>query len=64
MPTGGVTVENAGDWIRAGAVAVGVGSALLDSAAIAAGRYQVIEENARKIVANVAAARGQQPGKG
>ena len=23
MPTGGVTVENAGDWIRAGAVAVG-----------------------------------------
>ena len=78
MPTGGVTIENAGDWIRAGAVAVGVGSALLDSAAIAAGRYSVLEENARKIVANVAAARGQsgvpiartlrdgaeQPGKG
>jgi 2-dehydro-3-deoxyphosphogluconate aldolase/(4S)-4-hydroxy-2-oxoglutarate aldolase len=59
MPTGGVTIENAGDWIRAGAVAIGVGSALLDGAAIAAGRYQVIEENARKIVANVAAARGQ-----
>ena len=63
MPTGGVTLDNAGDWIRAGAVAVGVGSALLDSAAIAAGRYNVIEENARKIVANVAAARGLQPGK-
>ena len=31
MPTGGVTPENAGDWIRAGAVAVGVGSALLDA---------------------------------
>ena len=26
MPTGGVTLDNAGDWIRAGAVAVGVGS--------------------------------------
>ena len=25
MPTGGVTIDNAGDWIRAGAVAVGVG---------------------------------------
>ena len=30
MPTGGVTVDNAADWIRAGAVAVGLGSALLD----------------------------------
>ena len=34
MPTGGVTLDNAGDWIRAGAVAVGVGSALLDAKAI------------------------------
>ena len=59
MPTGGVTLDNAGDWIRAGAVAVGVGSALLDSAAIAEGRYKVLEDNARRIVANVAAARAQ-----
>jgi 2-dehydro-3-deoxyphosphogluconate aldolase/(4S)-4-hydroxy-2-oxoglutarate aldolase len=63
MPTGGVTIDNAGDWIRAGAVAIGVGSALLDAAAIAEGRYKVIEENARRIVANVAAARAQPPGK-
>ena len=34
MPTGGVTLDNAGDWIRAGAVAVGLGSALLDAQAI------------------------------
>src|SRR5438874_674634 len=27
MPTGGVTIDNAGEWIRAGAVAVGIGSA-------------------------------------
>ena len=29
MPTGGVDVSNAGDWIRAGAVAVGAGSSLM-----------------------------------
>lgn len=57
MPTGGVTVDNAGDWIRAGAVAVGVGSALLDAAAIAAGDYAVLEAKARRIVANLKAAR-------
>jgi 2-dehydro-3-deoxyphosphogluconate aldolase/(4S)-4-hydroxy-2-oxoglutarate aldolase len=57
MPTGGVTPENAGDWIRAGAVAVGVGSALLDTTAIESGRFEVIAEKARRIVANIAAAR-------
>ena len=42
MPTGGVTVENAGDWIRAGAVAVGVGSNLLDAKASRPGSPPVI----------------------
>src|SRR6266849_877661 len=50
MPTGGVTLDNAGDWIRAGAVAVGVGSALLDTAAIAAGEFGTITANARRVV--------------
>lgn len=58
MPTGGVTVENAGEWIRAGAVAVGVGSGLLDTKAIADGAYAVLTEKARRIIANVRAARG------
>src|SRR3954447_11288192 len=58
MPTGGVTLDNAGDWIRAGAVAVGVGTALLDTAAIAAGNYAALTANAARIVASVAAARG------
>ena len=53
MPTGGVTVENAGDWIRAGAVAVGVGSALLDAKAIASDTMTPIVEAAKRIVANV-----------
>jgi 2-dehydro-3-deoxyphosphogluconate aldolase/(4S)-4-hydroxy-2-oxoglutarate aldolase len=58
MPTGGVTIDNAGDWIRAGAVAVGVGTALLDAKAIADGNYAVLRRNAERIVANVRAARG------
>jgi 2-dehydro-3-deoxyphosphogluconate aldolase/(4S)-4-hydroxy-2-oxoglutarate aldolase len=57
MPTGGVTLDNAGDWIRAGAVAVGVGSALVDAKAIESGRYDVITANARRLVQSVAAAR-------
>jgi 2-dehydro-3-deoxyphosphogluconate aldolase/(4S)-4-hydroxy-2-oxoglutarate aldolase len=28
MPTGGVSIDNAAEWLRAGAVAVGIGSAL------------------------------------
>ena len=57
MPTGGVSIDNAGDWLRAGAVGVGVGSALVDTKAIAAKQFNVIADNARRIVANVAAAR-------
>jgi 2-dehydro-3-deoxyphosphogluconate aldolase/(4S)-4-hydroxy-2-oxoglutarate aldolase len=57
MPTGGVTVENAGEWIKAGAVALGVGTAMLDRAAIAAGKYQVITDTAARFVAAVTAAR-------
>ena len=58
MPTGGVSLDNAGDWIRAGAVAVGVGTALLDAAAIASGDYATLRANAERIVANVRIARG------
>src|SRR3954454_17527457 len=57
MPTGAFTMDNAGDWIRAGAVAVGVGSSLLDTKAIDEGRLEVIAGNARRIVASVASAR-------
>jgi 2-dehydro-3-deoxyphosphogluconate aldolase/(4S)-4-hydroxy-2-oxoglutarate aldolase len=57
MPTGGVSLDNAGEWIRAGAIAVGVGSALLDARAIEEGRLDVLTNNARRIVASVASAR-------
>jgi len=59
MPTGGVTVENAGEWIAAGAVAVGVGSALLDTKAIDAGDYAVLRSKAERIVVNVNNARAK-----
>jgi 2-dehydro-3-deoxyphosphogluconate aldolase/(4S)-4-hydroxy-2-oxoglutarate aldolase len=59
MPTGGVSIDNVGEWLKAGGVAVGVGSALLDAKAIAAKQYGPIADNARRMVANVRAARGQ-----
>ena len=57
MPTGGVSLTNAGDWLRAGAVAVGVGSALLDKKAIAEGNYAQLTENARTLMSSIAEAR-------
>jgi 2-dehydro-3-deoxyphosphogluconate aldolase/(4S)-4-hydroxy-2-oxoglutarate aldolase len=57
MPTGGVTLANAGEWIKAGAVAIGVGTALVDNKAIADGNFAKITENARTIVHAVQAAR-------
>jgi len=60
IPTGGVTIDNAGEWIRAGAAAVGVGTALLDANAIASGDYGVIRTRAARIVANVNSARAPQ----
>ena len=53
MPTGGVSLTNAGDWIKAGACAVGIGSALLDKNAIATGDYAKLTENAKIIMQNI-----------
>lgn len=47
MPTGGVSLTNAGQWLAAGACAVGVGSALLDKRAIESEDYGKLTENAR-----------------
>ena len=58
MPTGGVSRDNAADWIRAGAVALGVGTALVDPKVVAAGRFDQITANARQLVAAVQHARG------
>ena len=55
MPTGGVDVDNAAEWIKAGAVAVGAGSSL--TAGAKTGDYQRITDTARKFVENIKAAR-------
>jgi 2-dehydro-3-deoxyphosphogluconate aldolase/(4S)-4-hydroxy-2-oxoglutarate aldolase len=57
MPTGGVSLENAAEWIRAGAVAVGVGGALVDPKLVAADDFAGITERARRFVERVRQAR-------
>lgn len=57
MPTGGVTLENAGNWIRAGAVAIGVGTALVDAKLVAAGDVAAIRARAAAFVSAVRTAR-------
>ena len=53
MPTGGVTLDNAADWLTAGACALGVGSALTDKKAIAEENYEQIAQNARQLLKNI-----------
>jgi len=50
MAIGGVTLETVGDYFRAGAVGVGVSGALIDSASLRAGAYDVFTERARRFV--------------
>jgi 2-dehydro-3-deoxyphosphogluconate aldolase/(4S)-4-hydroxy-2-oxoglutarate aldolase len=50
MPTGGVTLETAVDYLKAGACALGVGSALVDPKLVAAGDLKKIESLARQYV--------------
>ncbi|MFA6467827.1 MAG: bifunctional 4-hydroxy-2-oxoglutarate aldolase/2-dehydro-3-deoxy-phosphogluconate aldolase [Bacteroidota bacterium] len=57
MPTGGVTIDNVGEWIAAGAVAVGIGSDLLDKKAIETEQYEILTERAARMYANYLAAK-------
>ncbi len=56
-PTGGVDLNTAADWIAAGAVALGVGSALVTKKALAEGNFKEIETLAAQYVKIVAQAR-------
>jgi len=58
VPTGGITADNAGEFIRAGAALVCAGSWLVDRTAVAEGRVEVLREKARRLVAAVKEARG------
>jgi 2-dehydro-3-deoxyphosphogluconate aldolase/(4S)-4-hydroxy-2-oxoglutarate aldolase len=57
VPTGGVTLLNVGDFIRAGSAAVGVGGDMISREAIGRGDYQMIGALATQFVAAVKAAR-------
>jgi 2-dehydro-3-deoxyphosphogluconate aldolase/(4S)-4-hydroxy-2-oxoglutarate aldolase len=57
MPTGGVNLSTARDFIAAGAVALGVGSELVDMTALTAGRADVLTARASEFLAAVGAAR-------
>jgi 2-dehydro-3-deoxyphosphogluconate aldolase / (4S)-4-hydroxy-2-oxoglutarate aldolase len=53
MPTGGVNLETAEAFLKAGACALGVGGSLVDPKLIAAGNFAEIEKRARQFVAIV-----------
>src|SRR5574344_1161093 len=55
MPTGGVSLENVGEWIKAGAVAVGTGGSL--TAPAKKGDFEGVVNNAKAFVEEVAKAR-------
>jgi 2-dehydro-3-deoxyphosphogluconate aldolase/(4S)-4-hydroxy-2-oxoglutarate aldolase len=59
MPTGGVNVNTVAAYIEAGAVALGVGSELVDPAALARGEDALLTERARALVEAVKAARAK-----
>jgi len=62
VPSGGVSVDNTGEWIRAGAVAVSVGSALVSATLVRDQSWTELTARARALVENVAAARGPLAG--
>src|SRR6266536_3564891 len=57
IPTGGVNLETIGEFLKAGACAVGVGGELVDAKAVKEGRFEVIEERARQYLGAIAKVR-------
>ncbi len=61
IPTGGITLTNAHEFLAAGAFALGVGSDLVDAKAIAGGHPETITESARRYLAIVQQHRAARP---
>jgi len=59
VPTGGVNLQNAAAFIRAGAAALGVGGELVDKKAVAQGNFAVITETAKAFLKAIRDARGK-----
>jgi 2-dehydro-3-deoxyphosphogluconate aldolase / (4S)-4-hydroxy-2-oxoglutarate aldolase len=61
MPTGGVNLDTAVDFLKAGACALGIGGSLVDQEAVAAGDLKKIETLARQYVEIVTRFRSGEP---
>lgn len=59
VPTGGVSLKTAADFIKAGAAALGVGADLVDTKALRAGDGKSITERARQFIEIVQTARAE-----
>jgi 2-dehydro-3-deoxyphosphogluconate aldolase/(4S)-4-hydroxy-2-oxoglutarate aldolase len=64
IPTGGVNLETIGDFLKAGACAVGVGGELVDAGLIRDGRFDALRDRAIQFLAAVAKARGEMTDRG
>ncbi|MFZ5945335.1 MAG: bifunctional 2-keto-4-hydroxyglutarate aldolase/2-keto-3-deoxy-6-phosphogluconate aldolase [Bacillota bacterium] len=58
LPTGGVSLENVQEWIKAGAVAVGVGGSL--TAGAKTGDYELVTKTAKQFVEKIKEARSSK----
>jgi len=56
LPTSGITIENASEYIRAGACAVGIGAALTGPAVIDRGDFTTLTKMAKRLVENIKSA--------
>ena len=59
VPTGGVNLQNAGAFIKAGATALGVGGELVDKKAVKDKKFNIITENTRAFLKVIREARGK-----
>jgi len=59
VPTGGVNLQTAGDFLRAGAFALGVGADLVDLGALRRGEDEALAERARRFVEVVRSTRAK-----
>lgn len=56
-PAGGVSLDNAGEFIKAGASVISVGGTLVDNKAVAQGKFEVITKKAEQFLEEVKRAR-------
>jgi 2-dehydro-3-deoxyphosphogluconate aldolase / (4S)-4-hydroxy-2-oxoglutarate aldolase len=62
IPTGGVNLDTAADFLKAGACAIAVGGELVDPATIKEGKFEVFEQRARQYLEIVQRTRAELKG--